>query len=46
LAENLALAKKMIRKKHRDNIIDSTYNKFSYDDDEIDIPKWFIDDEK
>ena len=46
LAENLALAKKMIRKKHRDNIIDSTYNRFSYDDDEVDLPKWFLEDEK
>lgn len=36
----------MIRKKHRDNIIDSTYNRYSYDDNEIDLPKWFLDDEK
>ena len=39
LAENLALAKKMIRKKHRENIIDSTYNRYSYDDNEMDLPK-------
>jgi AdoMet-dependent rRNA methyltransferase SPB1 len=32
LAETLALAKKMLRKRTRDEIIESTYNRFSVED--------------
>ena len=43
-AETLALAKKMLRKKDRDVIIDSTYSKYAFEDQE-EAPKWFQDDE-
>ncbi len=46
LAENLALAKKMIRTKHREVIINSTYNRYSYNDEDTNLPSWFLDDEK
>ena len=46
LAENLALAKKMMRKKQRETIIDSTYNRFSFNDEDTNLPSWFLDDEK
>ncbi|KAK8626806.1 hypothetical protein V6N13_134436 [Hibiscus sabdariffa] len=43
-AEILACAKKMLRKKQRDQILDDAYNKYMFDDDGL--PKWFIDEEK
>jgi len=43
-AETLALAKKMLRKKDRDSIIDSTYSKYAFEDQE-EAPKWFREDE-
>ena len=46
MAENLALAKKMIRTKHREVIINSTYNRYSYNDEDTNLPSWFLDDEK
>lgn len=46
LAENLALAKKMMRKKQREAIIDSTYNRFSFNDEDTKLPSWFLDEEK
>ncbi len=36
----------MIRKKHREKIIDSTYNRYSYNDEDSSLPSWFLDDEK
>jgi len=45
LAETLALAKKMIRKKTRDNIIDNSYSRYSFEDHEA-LPAWFAEDEK
>jgi AdoMet-dependent rRNA methyltransferase SPB1 len=36
----------MIRKKHREKIIDSTYNRYSYNDEDTSLPSWFLDDEK
>ncbi len=44
LAETLALAKKMLRKRTRDEIIESTYNRFSVEDSE-NLPNWFVEDE-
>lgn len=44
LATNLALAKKMLRKKTRESIIDNSYKRDAYDDYE-ELPKWFQDDE-
>ncbi|GAB2213034.1 hypothetical protein Droror1_Dr00021048 [Drosera rotundifolia] len=43
-AEILAYAKKMPRKKQRDQIIDDGYNKYLFDD--VGLPKWFIEEEK
>ena len=43
-AEILALGTKMLRKKTRNHIIDSAYNKYAYNEQD-DLPDWFIDDE-
>nr|XP_043623174.1 adoMet-dependent rRNA methyltransferase spb1 [Erigeron canadensis] len=44
-AEILALAKKMLKKKDREEMIDDGYNKRLFDDGSG-LPKWFVDDEK
>lgn len=46
LAGNLALAKKMLRAKDRNDIIDQTYNRYVTYDDPDDLPDWFVEDEK
>ncbi|GAB2291273.1 hypothetical protein Dimus_025531 [Dionaea muscipula] len=43
-AEILAYAKKMLRKKQRDHIIDDGYNRYMFDDEGL--PKWFTEEEK
>ncbi|XP_061359607.1 uncharacterized protein LOC133303671 isoform X2 [Gastrolobium bilobum] len=43
-AEILAYAKKMMRKKQREHILDDAYNKYMFDDEGL--PKWFLDEEK
>ncbi|KAG0470836.1 hypothetical protein HPP92_017536 [Vanilla planifolia] len=43
-AEILAYAKKMLRKKQREQILDDAYNKYMFDDD--DLPNWFVEEEK
>ncbi|KAL1202891.1 hypothetical protein V5N11_015145 [Cardamine amara subsp. amara] len=43
-AEILACAKKMLRKKQREEMLDDAYNKYMHDDEGL--PKWFLDDEK
>ncbi|XP_010526611.1 PREDICTED: putative rRNA methyltransferase [Tarenaya hassleriana] len=43
-AEILAYAKKMLRKKQREQMLDDAYNKYMFDDEGL--PKWFLDDEK
>lgn len=45
LAADLALAKKMIRKKDREEILDMSFNKYNNFDYEG-LPNWFVDDEK
>lgn len=45
LAADLALAKKMLRKKDRENILDLSFNKFNNFDYEG-LPGWFVEDEK
>ena len=45
LAETLVIARKMLRKKDRINIIDSNYNKYTTDDHDG-LPDWFVADEK
>ena len=36
----------MLRKKNRENIIESSYNRYSYNDEDVNLPSWFLDDEK
>ncbi|XP_057819944.1 adoMet-dependent rRNA methyltransferase spb1 [Cryptomeria japonica] len=43
-AEILAFAKKMLRKKQRENILDASYNRYTFDDKGL--PEWFAADEK
>ncbi|CAM6085316.1 unnamed protein product [Calypogeia fissa] len=43
-AETLAYAKKMLRKKSRESILDDAYNRYTFDDDNL--PRWFAEDEK
>ncbi|GAV58254.1 FtsJ domain-containing protein/Spb1_C domain-containing protein/DUF3381 domain-containing protein [Cephalotus follicularis] len=43
-AEILACAKKMLRKKQREQILDDAYNRYMFDDTDP-LPKWFLDDE-
>lgn len=46
MAETRAIAKLMLRKKARTEILDSTYNRFANFDDEGALPQWFLEDEK
>lgn len=43
-AEVLAYAKKMLRKKQREQVLDDAYNKHMFDDEGL--PSWFAEDEK
>ncbi|XP_057953422.1 adoMet-dependent rRNA methyltransferase spb1 [Malania oleifera] len=43
-AEILACAKKMLRKKQREQILDDAYNKYMFDDEGL--PRWFMEEEK
>ncbi|KAK2991692.1 hypothetical protein RJ640_016398 [Escallonia rubra] len=43
-AEILAYAKKMLRKKQREHMLDDAYNKYMFHDEGL--PKWFVDEEK
>nr|DAD45935.1 TPA_asm: hypothetical protein HUJ06_004165 [Nelumbo nucifera] len=43
-AEILAYAKKMLRKKQREQILDDAYNKYIFDDEGL--PSWFVEEEK
>ncbi|KAM7514708.1 hypothetical protein LguiA_004291 [Lonicera macranthoides] len=43
-AEILAYAKKMLRKKQREQMLDDAYNKYMFHDEGL--PKWFVDEEK
>ena len=43
-AEIRAIAKKMLRKKERLKILNSSYNRYAFEDDEK-VPKWFLEDE-
>jgi AdoMet-dependent rRNA methyltransferase SPB1 len=45
LSHTLALAKKMLRKKEREDIIESTYSRYANDDHDV-LPSWFVEDEK
>lgn len=43
-AEILAYAKKMLRKKQREQMLDDAYNKYMFDDEGL--PTWFLEEEK
>ncbi|KAL9370834.1 hypothetical protein Peur_035974 [Populus x canadensis] len=43
-AEILACAKKMLRKKRREQMLDDAYNKYMFDDEGL--PGWFVEEEK
>lgn len=43
-AEILAYAKKMLRKKQREQILDDAYNKYMFDD--VGLPNWFVEEEE
>ena len=45
IAETRALAKKMLRKKFREETIESSYGRYAYEDNEAIIPQWFLEDE-
>ena len=45
LANTMVLAKKMLRTKNRDEIIESSYSRYAFHDDE-NLPDWFVEDEK
>jgi hypothetical protein len=45
MAEVRILAKKMLRKKERSEILDSTYNRYSFNENPDTLPSWFIEDE-
>lgn len=44
-AEILALGQKMLRKRTRNQLIESSYNKYAWNDRD-DLPEWFAEDEK
>ena len=41
IAETRALAKKMLRKKFREETISSSYSRMAFDEDDRDLPEWF-----
>ena len=45
IAETRALAKKMLRKKFRTEIIDNSYGRYAREDNEDILPPWFLQDE-
>lgn len=45
IAEIRVLAKKMLRKKDRDTIIEDSYNRYAFNDDTAKLPSWFQEDE-
>lgn len=45
LAETLAIAKKMLRNRPRDDVLDYSYGRYNFEDHD-DLPKWFSEDEK
>lgn len=46
MAETRILAKKMLRKKQRTEILDQSYNRYSFHEDPRELPSWFVEDEQ
>lgn len=46
IAEVRAIAKHMLRKKEREQMINDSYNRYSFFDDETNLPDWFVEDEQ
>lgn len=45
IAETRILAKKMLRKKQRTELLDATYNRYSFHEPNFELPNWFVTDE-
>jgi AdoMet-dependent rRNA methyltransferase SPB1 len=45
IAETRILARKMLRKKTRNEMIEASYNRFSTHEDPATLPSWFVEDE-
>lgn len=45
LSETVAIAKKMMRARSRNQIIDNSYSRFAVEEDD-NLPNWFVEDEK
>ena len=45
IAETVAIAKQMLRKKKRQDIIDSSYNRYVFDERPSQLPAWFLEEE-
>lgn len=41
-----ALAPLMLRRKTREDLIESGYNRYAHNDDQLALPKWFVEDER
>lgn len=46
LAANMVLARKMLRKRNKEQIEDSSYNKYAWESEDDDMPDWFKEDER
>ena len=46
IAETRILAKKMLRKKDRSQILEATYNRYSFHEPSQELPTWFVEDEQ
>ncbi len=46
IAETVAIAKLMLRKKKREELIDNSYNRYVFEDDDAALPSWFRDEEE
>lgn len=45
IAETRILARKMLRKKTRNEMIEASYNRFTTHEDPATLPSWFVEDE-
>merc|ERR1711957_588402 len=45
VAELRLMAKKMLRKKTRDRMVEDSYNRYTFNDEASELPQWFVADE-